>query len=387
MRIDSHCHIFNSQCMLPWQMAVNRLRCLGSGTAFDPQYQDNLGTICRHLFSFLAGWWISRQDMAAIRDRLLRCRHTDLWVVLTLNADHAYPGRQPRLDFNSQLLRTSRLTLASRGRILPFYCFDPRAVLDHDDPLAGLRDGLENRGCVGVKLYPSFGYSLFGNQEPEIDRIMQRLFTYCCRHQDGERSHPIPITAHCSWSAGGFSGAPPPSGASPMRYYRALSAPRYWRSVLREFPRLKLNLAHFGGLGEWYARAGNLRPHFNWIDEIADLCRRHANVYTDLSFHVLVTSKMASAYGDHLRRVITGMEEKVLLGSDWYLSRGQCTLDRYWSCFADLLGADLLHRFTGPNPARFLRSDALCRSFPDFFSRQGVELVAPARALCLGDRG
>jgi hypothetical protein len=63
--------------------------------------------------------------------------------------------------------------------------------------------------------------------------------------------------------------------------------------VIRDFPKLKINLAHFGGMEQHYATEKRLRKKFGdkyydscvktWVNKIAELASSKPNVYTDIS--------------------------------------------------------------------------------------------------------
>jgi len=149
-----------------------------------------------------------------------------------------------------------------------------------------------------------------------------------------------------------------------------MAHPKHWAKVLEIFPVLKVNLAHFGGLGEWTARANGNPPRENWADPIVALMRDYENVYTDLSFHSLPTSSLAEAYREVLLEKIRGLGHKVLLGSDWYMSRMHGPLQDYWQGFEGLF-SELFDKMTGENAVAFLRSEATERFFPRFFASGG----------------
>ena len=110
-----------------------------------------------------------------------------------------------------------------------------------------------------------------------------KLYSYCCQNT----KNPITVTAHCSWSAGVYSNEHVPGITDIKTYYRNMAHPSNWEEVFTKFPYLKLNLAHFGGLGEWEARAKGTRSRKNWVDSIITLMKEYDNVYTDISFHGL----------------------------------------------------------------------------------------------------
>ncbi|MDQ1278424.1 MAG: hypothetical protein QG555_1467 [Thermodesulfobacteriota bacterium] len=98
----------------------------------------------------------------------------------------------------------------------------------------------------------------------------------------------------------------------------------------------------------------------------------YEHVYTDLSFHGILAAGNGGAYGQALRETVRGVEDRVLLGSDWYMSAIQGDLDDYWCHFAAVF-PDLFAPMTGANAVRFLRSAAYATHFPAFLaSRDGI---------------
>jgi hypothetical protein len=113
---------------------------------------------------------------------------------------------------------------------------------------------------AGVKLYPPLGFDPWpAGDEEELAKV-RMLYRLCEEKQ-------IPITAHCS--DGGFS-----VDDKAHEY----TNPEKWRQVLGAFPRLKLNLAHFGKQGDTVGI-----PHHKWRKTVIELVLGHENVYTDIS--------------------------------------------------------------------------------------------------------
>jgi len=69
--------------------------------------------------------------------------------------------------------------------------------------------------------------------------------------------------------------------------------PDNWVDVINDFPGLKINLAHFGGMQQWYSTEKELRKAYGdfyydscvktWKGKIAELASQKDNVYTDIS--------------------------------------------------------------------------------------------------------
>jgi predicted TIM-barrel fold metal-dependent hydrolase len=161
-----------------------------------------------------------------------------------------------------------------------------------------------------------------------------------------------------------------------------MAAPSYWNQVLQQFPDLKINLGHFGGLGEWEALSKGRHPKKQWIDPIIDLMRTYDHVYTDFSYNHLPTTPHAQAYKRILLQKIHGLEHKILFGTDYYMSRMLCDLDDFVEGYQDLL-PDLFEKAAGENAVNFLRSEASKNFFPDFFKKNNSKLKNKYRSLFL----
>ena len=130
--------------------------------------------------------------------------------------------------------------------------------------------------------------------------------------------------------------------------------PAAWRKVLRQFPNLKLCLAHFGG---------DLFPsgiESDWVKEIVDLANEFPNVYTDVScwkfseckdmFNKILSNKQY----DHLK-------DRILFGTDWYMTLPalhgksyQAYCEEFYEFFNMMPGGrDLWIRLTFLNPFEF----------------------------------
>lgn len=373
--IDCHCHIFTKSCSPFLGVLKNRLAELLSGSAFEVQDKDNIGFILRHWRNYLRELRTSKHSMAEIEKQLFEDSGAELCVPLMMNFDHGYSDSLPPTPYAAQLEEMIQVTRSARGRILPFYAFDPRDSHPGGDPIAGARKAIEEQGFIGIKLYPPLGYAPCNNHDPQLDKALECLYRFCCFEKDGTpRQAPIPITSHCSWCAGAYSNISVTGIGNKKKYYRALAHPRYWHQVLRDFPQLKLNLAHFGGLGEWEARCLNKEPREQWIDSICQLIDRHENVYSDLSFHGLPASGLAESYHRVLLDTIQGLEDKILLGSDWYISEAQCPLPDYWQGFRKMLNPRLFSMMGTDNAVNFLHSDATTTFFPKFFKTRQIHL-------------
>ncbi len=172
-----------------------------------------------------------------------------------------------------------------------------------------------NGPCLGVKMYPALGYppNLYINphkNDTYADRQfnnLRKLFEFCAKNK-------IPVTAHCSplgmTIADGFNYMFRDEKEKKDKYPIEESAlyldkinghPDNWDDVIRDFPELRINLAHFGGMGQWYSSEKDLRNKYGdtyydscvktWKDKIADLASSKPNVYTDISCYTFNSSR------------------------------------------------------------------------------------------------
>lgn len=208
------------------------------------------------------------------------------------------PGSDPLFEFYPFMgINTRNYTMADR---------QPRGALSQS-----LERVLEN--CfnvfeegkprfIGIKVYPPLGFNPWPDErwEKSADEEMRKvrcLYEFCVKHA-------IPITAHCS-----------PGGFLVDKRYKEFSDPKKWENVLREYPSLRLNLAHFGGAGEG-----------RWRDTIIGmiLSREYEHLYADISYQGVNSSSY-----DALRRRIEAVEdpldrqrlmERIIFGSDFMIN-------------------------------------------------------------------
>jgi len=181
----------------------------------------------------------------------------------TLAAVHEINGRSPK------------------PRLLPFISADPRRSQVADLVISHLESG----AFRGVKIYPVMGCL------PD-DHGLHPIYEYCARRG-------IPITAHCE--NGGLPG---------YDGFYQLAAPENWAPVLRQFPNLFLNLAHFDRTGT------------PWQAAIEGLMREYPHVYTDVSFDTEMFW-MPGRYFAKILQVLRdpALQGRLLYGTDWYMGR------------------------------------------------------------------
>jgi predicted TIM-barrel fold metal-dependent hydrolase len=258
---------------------------------------------------------------------------------------------EDQLSIQDQVDVMARIACRRGGpRVHGFVGFDPlrQALYDHHrrssadvDPMAIVRRAIEvNRivvgdsakitgGLVGVKLYPPMGFRATDNRhlpdasfsEPaylrspdtglgsqigsKLDAALSKLYTWCSDNN-------VPIMAHTSHSFG------------PNRDYEDRADPIFWAEVLKPnaFPRLRINLAHFGHFNKavQYARPQNYVDKC-WEWTVGKILISSAEAYADISSlgEILKTgpSRKIVECMKAFKEQFPNSDERLLYGTDW----------------------------------------------------------------------
>ena len=237
--INVHCHLLNFQYISP--------ECLKSRSvalAFFVRHRRtrmvvrliSAGVPKRKLHRLHELYDIMEMDIQQVADRLrqeMEPAGIQFAVPLVMDLGRAAFTMNPRIPFTFQVKQISDVSLRHFGVMMPSVMVDPRRPRASDM----LIRCLEELGFLGVKMYPGLGYhpspgSIYN--EPQTNDELRKIYTYC-------ESHLIPITTHCS-PGGAYS-----ADILKVKAVRSeLTNPSAWAGVLKEFPQLYLDLAHFG---------------------------------------------------------------------------------------------------------------------------------------------
>lgn len=203
---------------------------------------------------------------------------------------------------------------------------------------------------VGIKLYPPLGFDPWpeGNKE-EMDKV-NYLYSFCI-----ERN--LPIITHCDNQ--GFR-------SINVKDATKYTSPSRWEKVLKNYPKLKLDFAHFGYKYNLKEDAYNklletfdLPMDNSWFRKIIELMLKYPNVYSDLSY----TGTMPKFYVQ-LNRFLEEKEEntkkiiksRILFGSDFSVNLFKIpSYMNYYHIFetSPFSDEDIL-TFANKNPSNFL---------------------------------
>jgi len=266
-----------------------------------------------------------KPTISAVTDRLISLSGPETAVV-ALMMDITNGQASDEALFIRQMEDTSAAALAYPGRVLPFVAVNTQRA----SHFIRMDQALTQKGFVGVKLYPSLGYSMIS---PEMDRV----FAYCA-------TNDVPVLLHCN--KGGF--------------YRtkadiAFCDPITWNDILAKFPTLRVCFGHFGGDENLIKPA--IDPD-SWTAAIISLMKTYPGVYADIAFH---TEPMAGGaaeknYFAHLTGLLADAKtrDRLLFGSDFFLVRQRVREDNLWRYFEAQFTTAQFKRITETNPVAFL---------------------------------
>ena len=213
-----------------------------------------------------------------------------------------------------------------------YVAFDPlRAIRGAEGPapLDIVKEAVTKHGFLGVKLYSPMGFKPSGNadraltfpayawqQEPDfgekLDRALDSLYDWC-------HAEDVPILAHTTES----------QSAGPD--FAARADPQFWDAVLSKYPKLRVDLAHFGNFSQAFTPNGDPVANYSktWEYEIAGFIKRgrYPNLYADVSYFWWVLD--GSTEKEHMKAAKKLFEkyfetdpkaERLLFGTDWNMS-------------------------------------------------------------------
>ncbi len=257
----------------------------------------------------------------------------DLYVPLMIDYEYWFKNTTDN-KLEDQIKLICQIVLAHQGKIHPFVPFDPARELVYqvgmNNPdgqlekygsLNLVKDAIEERGFIGVKLYNSMGYKPLNNKEveahrmlmairnekmqylfrgEEYDRVLSDLYRYC-------EENEVPITTHC-----GMYGIESYPDAS-FDFGKAI----FWKDVLSKYKNLRLNLAHFGWNQK--VRYGGVK---SWVKEICGMMEEFPYLYTDVACHRVTTDQDRQGYISNYKEIVRDfpiIKKRLLFGTDWHV--------------------------------------------------------------------
>lgn len=240
--------------------------------------------------------------------------------------------------------------LAKRESILPFLAIDPRRALDSGkENLSRLFEQAFAQGegaFFGIKMYPALGYL-------PSDYRLDEIFSLCEKYE-------IPIVTHCGGETVStfktsivvFSHDPNQpitisrNTREEIAFY--LNDPAHWEKVLEKYPKLKLNLAHFGN---WSPSASVDTRYTDRIEKIKELMHTYPNVYADFSYSLIYETAHDRFTEELADQTILN---RTLFGTDYWVVLFKENIQKAQKEFFDNMPDQITSKITRSNPDQFL---------------------------------
>lgn len=298
-------------------------------------------------------------------------KEINLYVPLMIDYEYWFKNSIDN-NIKNQINLIHQIVLLHKGKIHPFAPFDPArelafrkkknnpdGQLEKNSSLDLVKDAIENKGFIGVKLYNSLGYRPLNNEKvedewkrmairnekmqylfkgQEYDDVLLELYEYCVQNE-------VPITTHC-----GMYGIESYPNAS-----FDFGAAEFWKDVLVEYKNLRLNLAHFG----WNQKVkyGGVK---SWVKEICEMMKDFPCLFTDVACHRVTTVQDRQGYISEYKKIIRDfpiVKQRLLFGTDWHVLKRVKNYKKFKDGYVAVLKHNNL--FTDAEIENFLGGNAM----------------------------
>lgn len=329
--IDVHAHIFDEKSVpSPYLQAriFDFLKNIGyRGTLEQLIEEDAERRLNRRIkfLMFLAGKILSTILPIKSREKMYHYYRKNItieykhFIFISLMMDIEKGWKSPPEKLIPEQIEEIKELLKKDYPILPFFAVDPRKDDLYDNFLNAFS---EENSFFGVKVYPALGYL------PDDERL--HPIYKICEQKD------IPITTHCGGSliaavskdvCNNYPETRQAFETGNCAGYKERAAffnhPKLWEPVLKEYPDLRLNFGHFGGMDDWKNLKKGLKA--DRIEKIIELMSQKTNneynykhVYTDFSYNLKKKDRQIYVLKDELNKTPL-LQKKVMFGTDYWV--------------------------------------------------------------------
>jgi len=350
---NSHIHTFKEDDIPRRFLPLGLVRILASrfGSNVFTRFLNNLNPLSDHdtLDRYVKFIEIGKKtSQQAIFENCKRF-YPDLTKFVILPMDMAYMGAGPvPRPYEEQLDELVYLKSIYPDLIIPFIHIDPRRP-NYKDLFFKY---VEEHQFQGLKLYPPLGVFPY-------DERLYPIYEYCEKNQ-------LPVIAHCSpYNPVHYKGSKKEllkllslskttintKKKSKKDLCSNFSHPHNYKYIMKDFPKLKISMAHFGSGYYWKEYMEDPGNPENWFSIIRKMIFEYDHFYTDISFTMNDTSYFA------LLKILMEDEsvfEKILFGSDYYMVQTKTDERRFGLELRAYLGEKLFRQMAHTNPEHFL---------------------------------
>lgn len=225
-----------------------------------------------------------------------------------------------------------------------------------------VQNAVLKQGMLGIKLYPVMGFYPIGNEPAaangeqypcnleaipnfgrKLDDALRDMYQFCS-------DNDVPILTHCSHSeypylykCGGSVDNTVDLGlrAAPAGHWGG------WERVLQEYPKLRINIGHGGGLWDLAKNPDHPPTAPLWTPKVFDLIAKYENAYADISDFSSIYDQDQASDTYILQRVKEFLDQapnsrnKIMYGTDWEMLSITLGAEAYYPQMRKLIALEL----------------------------------------------
>lgn len=350
VKFDTHVHLFDIDYIpddflsvrFPTLVDVNFLKNVDSLLDFVDDTGDEL-----YNYAFFIDY-ISKNKISEIADYLItNSPQNTIFFNLLLDFHNSF-SHKIKFRIGEMFQNSKNLDAVYDGHFLHFLGINPENPKCFE---LFEKAFSEKNNFVGLKIYPALGYM------PSHPNLM-KIFEVC-------QQYNIPVVSHTNIDAAYSSRniiklvyfEIDSTGKLFLKketkrfffghqYNKFFNRPQLWEPVLKAFPNLRLNLAHFDcDFGDNTQRSTNFY-------RLIDLMERFPNVYSDTSY--VLSSKNYSEKFLNFYDKISIVRDRVMYGSDFHFVNIQGKYKNIRSKFVMDVGTSIMQKISVINPLKYL---------------------------------
>lgn len=351
-RFDVHVHLFNKDFIpdkyfsirIPFLVNPTFLKQLESILDLVTEDDENL-----YNYAYFIDF-ITKRNTSEIAEYLINNTPSNtIFCPLMMDFTKGIAGKTNK-DIFEQLVEYKNVRDTYPASFLPFVSIDP----NNPKYLELFNKAFSKEyNFFGVKLYPSLGYY------PSHPNLM-KIFEICSKHDIPVVTHACAGSVHTTKNSLNlkyydlndkgelFLKTEKKKFFFKKQYEQLFNKPQNWEPVLKAFPNLRINFAHFGGVNEWETD----NEHKEWTYRIIDLMERFPNVYADISY-ILHLPDFHKTFLD-LFNNNNLVAERTLFGTDFFMITIEGKYKDIRSKFVTNIGSKVMHKISVENPLNYL---------------------------------
>lgn len=243
--------------------------------------------------------------------------------------------------------------------ILPFIGLDPNNKETYNLFLDAFANNHFTHPIFGIKIYPTLGFLPSHPTLMDVCEVAEQkqipITTHCGGAATKTDAHKVDIKSMQINGVGELELKEEMfEGSAKDDYVEFFNGPDRWLPVLKKFPKLRLNIAHFGSSDQWERYLDNNNDPTNHVFQTLKLVEGNENVFADISYTFF--DKIALTKIRDLMIAHPIFQKKFLFGSDFYMVLSENDIHDIMTQFYQVFEGhdDLVQALTVDNPKRFL---------------------------------